>query len=441
MSTATEIAVLLALVLVNGLLAGAEIAVVTVRASRIDELVENGRRGARALKRLRERPERFFATVQTGITVFGVTAGAFGGARFGDDLAQVLARSELLAPYAGPVAYTLVVALVTYLSLILGELVPKSLALRASEPYSLIVARPLTALEKALTPAVWLLTASSNAVLRLFGDRTDFLETRVSLDEIRSMVDEAREGGSLDPGAGLIASRALDLSELTAYDVMVHRRYVRALPIDADETALRKELVESGHRRLPVYDGSIDNVVGYISWRDVVERVWSGKSAVPRELVRDVRPVPEAAPAAPLLREMLHSREHLVVVVDEHGGLAGIVTLEDILEELVGEIESEHATSAHRFQRLPDGSTRLRGDLTLRDVDRELGTSLERDSDAHTVSGLVVQLAGDRIPRAGEVFETAGGARLEIHDASPRRVRLVAVLPRARVGDSDGAAE
>lgn len=429
MSTFTEIAVLVALVLANGLLAGAEIAVVAMRQSRIEELIERGNRAARIVGRLRRRPERFFATVQIGITIFGVTAGAFGGARFGEDLAALFARWEPLAPYAQSLAYVLVVALITYLSLILGELVPKSLALRAAEQYALVIAAPLSLLEVIAAPAVWFLTTSSNAVLRLFGDRTDFLETKVSLEEVRRMVDDASEKGSLDPEVGILAGRALDFSELSAHDVMVHRRFVQAIPIDADEQAIRGIFLESGHRRYPIYDGAIDNFVGYVSSRDVVQSLWNGEPANARDLLRDALLVPETIPAADLLARMQAERQHLVVVVDEHGGFSGIVTLEDLLEELVGEIESEHGTLPIPFERRDDRSTVVRGELPLRELDRELGTSLAKAADARTVGGLVVQLAGDRVPCTGEAFVSPDGTRLEIVDASPRRVRRVAIGP------------
>jgi putative hemolysin len=440
MSTSTEIAFLLTLVLANGLLAGAEIAVVTVRRSRIQELIEQGHRAARLLERLRQHPERFFATVQVGITVFGVTAGAFGGARFGEDLAAVLERWSPLAPYASSIAYVVVVGLVTYLSLIFGELVPKSLALRSSERYALLVAGPLSALEAVAAPAVWILTVSSNAVLRLFGDRTDFLETKVSLEEVRRMVDDASEEGALDPEVGTIAARALELSELTAHDVMIHRRFVRAIPIDADEETLRAAFLESGHRRYPVYDGTIDNIVGYLSWRDVVLEEWKGKPASARELLRQALLVPETAPVTDTLRRMQQERQHLVVVVDEHGGLSGIVTIEDLLEELVGEIDSEHGTQNLMFEQREDGSRVVRGELPLRELDRALGTHLEQASDARTVGGLIAQLAGDRIPPTGEVFRTPDGTRLEILEASPRRVRRV-VLRTAEPSASGSATQ
>ena len=429
MSMSGQIAVIVVLILANGLLAGAEIAVVAMRASRIDELVGQGSRSARVLRRLRGRPENFLATVQIGITIIGVTAGAFGGASFGDALAQVLARFEPLAAHAATIAFAIVIVSITYLSLILGELVPKSLALRSSERYALMMARPLAALQTITRPAIWILTTSSNAVLRLFGDRTDFLEGRLSLEEVRSMVDDAREGGSIDPGAGQIATRALELGELTASDVMVHRRYVIALPVDADEETVRRVFRKEGHRRIPVYADSIDEVIGYLSWRDVVECAWSNTPIQVRELLRDAYLVPETAPAAPLLREMLAKRQHLAVIVDEHGGMAGIVTLEDLLEELVGEIESEHGARRDVLRAAPDGTTHVAGELTLRDVDRELGTELEGQSSAGTINGLLVELAGDRIPLAGESFLAPDGTRLVVLEASPRRVRKVAVTP------------
>jgi putative hemolysin len=359
----------------------------------------------------------------------GVTAGAFGGARFGADLARVLERWPALAPYAETVAFAVVVVLITYLSLILGELVPKSLALRRSERYALLVARPLELLAGLARPAVWLLTASSNAVLRLFGDRTDFLEARISVEELRHLVEEASAGGTLDPGAGAIASRALELGELKANDVMVHRRFVVALPLDADTESMREAFLESGHRRVPVYRGAIDDVVGYISWRDVFQRVWSGEPPRVEELVRPVPLVPETMPATDLLHELLRRRQHLAVAVDEHGGMAGIVTLEDLLEELVGEIDSEHDAVTQMVVREEDGGAVVRGEAALRDVNRALGTALETPEEGTSVNARLVELAGGRIPQVGEVFAGGDGTRLEVLEASPRRVRQVRVVP------------
>jgi putative hemolysin len=429
LSTRGELGILIALVALNGLLAGAEIAIVTLRSSRIEELTANGSRAARCLKRLRSKPEPFLATVQVGITIVSVTAGAFGGSRFSGDLARLLAVYEPLAPYAESLAFGLVVALVTFLSLILGELVPKSLALRKAEAYALLAARPLEVLGTVMRPAVWVLTASSNLVLRLFGDRTNFLETQISLEEVRHMVGEATEGGSVDPGAGAIAARALELGELTAADVMVHRRFVVALPLDADRERVRQAFLEAGHRRVPVYRESIDDVVGYLSWRDVFQRVWAGVPFDVRELVRPAHLVPETMPAMDLLHELLRERLHLAIAVDEHGGVAGIVTLEDLLEELVGEIESEHGRKTERIRRENDGAAIVMGETPLRDIDRELDLDLEQPAESTTLNGLLLELAEGRIPRAGESFTARDGTRLEVREASPRRVRQVRVIP------------
>lgn len=433
---ATEIWVIPALVALNGLLAGAEMAVVTVRSSRVRELAEAGRPGARALLRLRERPERFLATVQVGITLGGALAAAYGGSSLAGQLGSALERWGLGAPFAHKLAFTIVVVSITALSVVLGELVPKSLALRSSERFALLAAGPLNLLAALASPVVWLLTAASNLVLKPFGDRTTFAESRLSKEEIRSLVDEASEAGTVDPGAGEIAGRALDLAQLAASDVMVHRRFVKALPRTADTEALRRAFLEAGHRRTPVFDGVIDNVVGYVSWRDVIERLWEGHTPVVAELIRTAPYVAESMKAIDLLREMQRKRQHIAFVMDEHGGFSGIVTLEDLLEELVGEIVSEHDEEAPPIRPEADGTAVVQGTTPLRDIDRELSLSLDSLDDSTTVGGLSVALAGGRVPAAGERLQAGSQAELEIIESSARRVRLVRVRPRAQAASA-----
>lgn len=419
---------ILLLILVNGLLSGAEIAVVSVRAGRLKELLAAGGSSAKALARLRDDPERFLATVQVGITVVGASAAAFGGATFAEELVPWVARIPFATEYAEEISLALVITLISYLSVVVGELVPKSLALRVSERYALLAARPLLWLSSIAAPAVWLLTVSSNVLLRPFKDSTNFTEARISLEEVRHMVGEASRAGSIDAGAGEIASRALDLASLTAGDVMIHRRFVVALPRDASASDLRRVLLEAGHRRIPIFDRSIDNVVGYVSWRDVVERVWDGLEPSIDQILRPVHFVPESSSAAELLEQMREKRLHLAIVLDEHGGLSGILTLEDLLEELVGEIGSEHDTvRSTDVQRESDGSWLVVGTAPLREIERALALDLGPPADEFvTVGGWCVALAGDRIPTSGERFN-APNVVLEIVDASPRRVRKVRV--------------
>jgi putative hemolysin len=420
-----EILVILALVLVNGLLSGAEIAIVSIRRSRLEELVREGRPAAVAARRLREQPERFLATVQVGITVAGAAAAAFGGASLAEDLVPYFAELPALGRWAEGLAFATVVGFVTYLSVVLGELVPKSIGLRVSERYALLAAPPLLALSQLARPIVWLLTASSNLVLRLFGDHTTFTEARLSQEELRTMMIDAARQGAMASAVSDIATRALDFGELHASDVMIHRRFVVALPRAASPENVRETFLKHGHQRLPVYEGTIDNVVGYLTWRDVLAAVWQGTFTTLEALLRPTYFAPESMPAVELLRELRQRRTHLAIVVDEHGGVEGLVTLEDLLEELVGEIHSEHTVPvAAMVLREPAGTFMVHGHAPLRDVIRETGLALEEPEDVSTLSGLCVQLNDERVPPVGQILRSSG-IELEILDASPRRVRSV----------------
>lgn len=427
---AGELLIILALLLVNGVLAGAEIAVIAVRSTRLSELVEGGSGAARAVQQLRAKPERFLATVQIGITVVGATAGAFGGATLAEDLAPVIAQSPALAPYAPQLALAAVVGLVSYVGLVLGELVPKSLALKAAEPYALVMGRPLVLLSTVARPLVWFLTVSSNVILRPFRDRTSFIEARLSPEELEQMVEEASLAGTVNPRAGEIAARALQLPGLVASDVMVPRPNVVALRRGSARDEVKRVVLEHSHSRYPVVEGDVDHVVGYVSVKAVLAAVWSGQDFDLERLVRPARFIPENKSAVDLLTEMRTKRVPFGVVVDEHGGMAGIVTLEDVVEELVGEIFSEHVRRVPEFfHREDDGSVTVLGTVALRDINRELGLELPEDEDWTTIAGLVLWLAR-RIPGRGERFTTEDGVVLEVVDASARRVRSVRLYPK-----------
>ncbi len=425
-------AIILALVLANGVFAGAEIAIISLRKTRLAQLVDEGRASARAVKRLRDEPERFLATVQVGITVVGSTAAAFGGAALAGRLSPYLERLPPLRAYAQPVALALVVAIVSFLSLVLGELVPKSIGLRASERYALLVARPLLALSELARPLVWVLTAASNLVLRPFGDRTTFSEARLSIEEIEQLVDEAGKAGALDAPTAEIASRALAFRDLTAGDVMVPRSRVVALPRNASQEELRRMLLEEGRSRMPVYDGTLDEIVGYVVAKDLAAMAWERQLIVLEDLVRPVLFVPATAKAVHVLREMQRRRTQIAVVVDEHGGVAGLLTLEDLVEELVGDIVGEQEQPEALFQPEPGGTTLVRGDAPIRELNRALDLDLPEGEGYTTVAGLCIALAGS-VPERGARLHSPDGSQIEVVDASPRVVRLVRLRPPAAV--------
>ena len=420
--------IILALILANAVFAGAEISVVALRKSRLQELREDRRAGATALEALRAEPERFLATVQVGITVVGATAAAFGGASIAARLAEVLKAIPAVAAYADDVALAVVIALVSYLSIVLGELVPKSLALRGGERYALLVAGPMLALSRLARPLVWLLTASSNVVLKPFGDRTTFTESRMSPDELRSLVEEATRSGTLDRRSGEIASRALEFGELLAKDVMVPRNRIRAIPLDASQEEIRRILLEERHSRMPVHKGNLDDIVGYVAVQDVLSLAWERDLVVLADLLQPAYFVPESIPAAKVLQEMQQRQTRLSIVVDEHGGVAGLISLRDLLEELVGEILSEREGSDSLVKKQPDGSAVVLGRAAIRDLNRTLGLELEEREDFTTVAGLAIWLAGG-IPTKGSTLSTPDGTRLDVLEASSHQVRVVRVTP------------
>jgi putative hemolysin len=426
-----ELGVILALIAANAVFSGAEIAVIALRRSRIGQLVDEGRPGARALRELRDQPERFIATVQVGITVVSATAAAFGGAQLAERLIPGIAAVPALRPWAPELALGLVVAIVSYLSVVLGELVPKSLALRGAERYALLSARPMLLLAWLVRPVVWVLTGSSNLVLRPFGDRTTFSEARLSAEELEQLVEEAGKAGSLDAPTAEIAARALAFRDLTAADVMVPRNRIQALPLDAPPEELKRLLLEEGRSRMPVYRGTLEEIVGYVLTKDLVALVWEQHLVVLADLVRPVHFVPETSRAVHVLREMQRRRTQLAVVVDEHGGVSGLVTLEDLIEELVGEILHEAEEPEDALRREPSGAALVRGDLPVRDANRALGLDLPEGDDYTSVAGLCVSLAG-AVPERGTRLTTGDGTELEIVEASPRLVRRVRITPPPR---------
>ena len=432
-SMGSELLIVVGLLMVNGLFAGAEIAVLSVRTTRLREFIRRRDPRALAVKGLRDQPERFLATVQIAMTTLGTTAAAFGGARMEHGLEPTFV-SLGFGTFSVTASFITVVALVVFLELVIGELVPKSLALRYSDRYSFFVARPLRLLAQFMRPLVWLLTLVSNLVLRFFGDKTTFTETRLSRDELQQLVEEAAKTGSVDPRASEIASRALGFGEVTVAEVMVPRNRVVALRRSAPPEEVQRVILEEGHSRMPIYDGSIDNIVGYVVARDVLALAWEQGLVVLEDILRPPHKVPESTRALDLLRVMQRRRTQMAGVVDDNGGLSGLVTTEDLIEELVGDIMSEDDVPEQFFTREPSGTILVQGWASVRKVNRDLHLDLPVGKDRTTIAGLCMSLA-QAIPQAGERLTTDNGTVLEVVEASPRRVRRVRVHPVAQSED------
>lgn len=431
----SELLIVIGLLMANGLFAGAEIAVLSVRTTRLREFIRRRDPRALAVKSLRDQPERFLATVQIAMTTLGTTAAAVGGARLEHGLEPTFERLGF-GSFSVTASFIAVIMLVVFLELVIGELVPKSLALRYSDRYSFFVARPLRVLAQIMRPLVWFLTAISNLVLRFFGDKTTFSESRLSRDELQQLVEEAAKTGSVDPRASEIASRALGFADVTVAEVMVPRNRVVALRRTAPPAEVQRVILEEGHSRMPIFDGTIDNIVGYVVARDVLALAWERGLIVLEDILRPPHKVPEATRALDLLREMQRRRTQMAVVVDDNGGLSGLVTTEDLIEELVGDIMSEDDVPEQFFTREPSGTILVQGWASVRKVNRDLHLDLPVGKDRTTIAGLCMSLA-QAIPQAGERLTTDNGTVLEVVEASPRRVRRVRVHPVVQGDDGE----
>ncbi len=418
---------MLALVLANGVFAAAEIAVVSVRRSRIKQLAEDGDGRARAVERLHEGAEQFLATVQIGITVVSALAAALGGASVARPIAEALRQLPVhfLQDAAGEIALALVVAGYSFFSLLLGELIPKSLALRYAEPIALRMARLMSALGSLVRPLVWLLTGAANLVLKPFHDRTRFGEARMTAEEIKLLIDEAAESGSIEKRRAEIIERAVDFGDLTAGDVLVPRSDMIAIDLKDPPEEIRKVVLEKGHTRMPVVDGSLDKVVGFVTSKDILSLSLEKELLVLQDVIRPAFFVPQSMRAVDLLRAMQKRREHLAIVVDEYGGTAGLCTTEDLVEEIVGEIFSEDSTVPELIKREPQGTALVSALLPVREFNREFDADLPESPDYETLGGLLTHLAG-AIPTLNQVFQTHG-FEITVIARSERRVEQVRV--------------
>jgi putative hemolysin len=426
-----ELAIIFALIIVNGLLAMSELAIVSSRPARLKVLIARGVKGSRRALKLASDPGRFLSTVQTGITLVGIVAGAYSGATLGRRLADWLAGQGLGAHIAEYLGFGLVVTLITYFSLILGELVPKQLALRDPERIACMVAPAMTWLARIGAPFAWALDASGKAVLRLFGGTGD-ASGGVTEEEIRTVVAEAEGAGVLKPQERAMISAVLRLGDRSVNAVMTPRHEVDMIDIADEPGAIRRKVAASRHTRLPVYDTTIDGVIGVIQAKDLLADPNCSQSDI-RAMVRAAPVVPEGMDAlevVALFREMSVS---VGLVHDEYGQFLGLVTPADILESIVGEFRDEDEPD---MVERADGSYLVSGAMPADDLAERLGIPLDPDRSFHTAAGLALAKFG-HIPAAGECDEIHGW-RFEVVDLDGRRidkllVSRIAPTHRARV--------
>ena len=417
-----EAIVILILILANGFFSGSEIAIISARRSKIEELSKKGMHSADIVNQLKGDPDRFLATVQIGITIIGSLASVIGGVAAIEVLKPLLmsAHVGIISEFAEPISVVIVVAAISYLTLVFGELIPKSLALRYSEELACISARPLDFLSRAASVFVKLLTISSNFVLKIFGAKG--LEERafISEEEIKYFIKEGRQKGIFEETEEALIHGVFEFADTTVRDIMVPKHKFNAIDIDTSPEQVLKFIVESGFSRYPVYRDAKENIIGILYNKDVFKIMEEKKPLVLNELIRPPYFVPDTVMISRLLRELQRRRIHMAIVVNEHGEVDGLVTIEDVLEEIVGEIEDEYdIEKGGLVERLKNGTMVIDASAQLRDM-IDVGLPFEETEQFNSLAGFMYSKL-QKIPRGGE-FVFYKGYRFTVVDVEGRRI-------------------
>lgn len=417
----------LVLIAVNALFAATEIAVISLNETKVRRMAEGGDRKAAKMLRMVTEPTGFLSTIQICITLAGFLGSAFAADNFSDKLVNWLINDcevSGVSPSALDTISVIIITLVlSYFTLVLGELVPKRIAMKRSESIARAVSGLMIAMTAALRPIIWLLTVSTNGVLRLCGIDPEDNAEEVSEEEIIMMLDEGEEAGSIESGEKELIKNVFSLNDTTAEDVMVHRSQVAFLKRDDAQTTLLNEIAESGYSRFPVYGENIDDIVGILYAKTYLTAQSRGERCEMKDFLMPPRFVHASTHINRILLDMQREHAHMAVVVDDYGGVIGIITLEDILEELVGEIWDESDEVIENIRERSDGSYDINGSTRLSDMCESIGCSI--DSEADTVGGWVTEMLGG-IPESGESFE-CGGMHVTVESTDERRVLKVNV--------------
>jgi putative hemolysin len=437
-----ELLLLALLILLNGVFAMSEIAVVASRKARLQRLIDDGMPGARVAMALHDSPSTFLSTIQIGITSVGILSGAIGESALVVPLAERIGRWSPMAPYASGLALAAVVAGITYLSVLVGELVPKRLALLRPEVIAAVIARPMHMLARFARPPVWLLSVSSDLLLRLLrAPRRK--EPPVTDEEIAVLMRQGAEAGVFHRSELPIVANVLRLDQQRIGAIMTPRADIRTVDLDEPESTVRQQLTDSPHHRVVVVRGGLDRVLGVLHVGDLLQPALDGQ---PLQIERMLRPplyVPESVTTTKLMEVFRKVRAQFALIVDEYGQVQGLVTLTDVMASIVGDVPEEGMVAEQDAVQRGDGSWLVDGTIGverfrgLLELDRLPG---EEEGGYHTLAGFALYQLG-HIPKVGERFE-AGGLRFEIVDMDRTRIDklLVARQPQPRTADDDSGA-
>ena len=422
MKVVLEIVVVLIIVCIGGFFAASEMALVSLREGQVRALAKRGRRGQRAA-RLAQDPNRFFSAVQIGVTLATLVSGAYGAATLAGVLKSWLVRQHMSAGWAGPVSFLVVTVCITFVSLILGELAPKRLALQRAPTLSLLAAPLLDRIATLARPVVWLLTKSTNLVVAILGGDPRVGRQAMTEQELRDLVTGAQ---ALSADERHIAGEVFDAGKRQIREVLVPRTEVVFLDAETPVTAAAAIAGGVPHSRLPVYQDTYDNVIGFVHVRDLLGPGVTNRSVPVGRIARPVKFLPISKTVLSSLSEMRRERAHLAIVVDDYGGTAGIVTLEDLVEELIGDIRDEYDTEPDRATRLRGGEVEVDGLLNLDEFAEQTGITLP-EGPYETAAGYVLAALGD-LPSPGASVQVDGHT-ITVTELDGRRIARLRVAP------------
>jgi len=427
----TQLLLLMTLILINAFFAASEIALISLNDNKIRWMAEDGNKKAQLIRNLLAEPSRFLATIQIGITLAGFLASAFAAESFSGQLVGLIKLSGVQLPevWLHTLSVVLITLVLSYFTLVLGELVPKRLAMTRAEPIAMLVAQPLTFLSHLTFPFVKLLTLSTNFFVRLVGVNPDEEDQKVTEEEIRMMVDVGEEIGTIDESEKLMINNIFEFNNKSAADIMAHRTDITALPVESDLDAVTDFFKQEKYSRIPVYEGSIDNIVGVMHAKDLIQVLADPEARRNFRLKNMMRKpyfVAEGKRTDQLFAEMQRNKTHLAVIIDEYGGTAGIVTLEDLLEEIVGDILDEDDEEERRIHTIDEHTYRMDGLVSLDSVKDCLEVELPID-DYETLSGFIIGQLG-RIPATGELpTVTFAGWVFKVEEVDEKKIARVLV--------------
>jgi putative hemolysin len=417
-----ELFIALALIALNGVFALSELAVVSARKTRLKTMVEAGRPGATTALALAEEPGRFLSTVQIGITLVGILAGAFSGAALSQRFDEVLEGWGVATHIAEPLAYVLVIGFITYLSVVIGELVPKNLALKNPEGIACALAPPMALLSRIAGPVVWLLDASTKVVFRLLGGDTES-ESAITDEEIKTFVAEAETAGAIETDERKMISGVLRLGDRAVRGIMTPRTDVDWIDLDDAAFDTRECLIKSAHSRLPVAEGTQDNMIGVVQAREILAAFLADRPLDIRAHVRPAPVIPDTLDALDALNVLREADVPMALVHDEYGHFEGVVTPADILDAIAGAFRSDEGNAEPEAVQREDGSWLLAGWMPADEMAEQLAISLPASRDYETVAGLIIGEL-QHLPVTGEAVETLGW-RFEVVDMDSRRIDKV----------------